>query len=171
MTLLPVINADSTRQWRECVTCGHLWAVARTDRTEEQRSQPEGALSFHHRTPATARVLVIDDVDATRRGLAQLLRLRGFEAIEARNGREGLQLLRDERSIRVVVLDLLMPGSNGYWFREQQLREPSLAEVPVIVFTGAAEDHLSTTLRVAEVLRKPVSVDRLFEAVTRYCAA
>jgi CheY-like chemotaxis protein len=115
-------------------------------------------------------VLIVDDVDATRRGLAQLLQLLGYETLEAANGDEGLQRLREEPRIRVVVLDLLMPGSNGYWFREQQLKDPAIADVPIIVFTGSeTNDTLMQALRVTEVLQKPVSADALCAAVSRHC--
>ena len=117
---------------------------------------------------AARAVLVIDDVAATRHGLAQLLRLRGFAALEAADGAEGLRVLRDTPHVCVVVLDLLMPRANGYWFREQQLQDPALAHIPVIVFTGA-DDVPDTQLMFAEVLRKPVSVDALLEAVERCC--
>ena len=62
-----------------------------------------------------------------------------------------------------------MPGTNGFWFREQQLGDPTLASVPVIVFTGSAREEQLRPLKVAEVLRKPFSVDALFQAVQRHC--
>jgi CheY-like chemotaxis protein len=114
-------------------------------------------------------VLVIDDVDATRRGLAELLRLRGYAPHEARNGAEGLQVLRDHPETRVVVLDLAMPGTNGFWFREQQLKDPALSHIPVIVFTGSAKRDALEHLQVAAVLLKPFSVDAVFHAIDKHC--
>jgi CheY-like chemotaxis protein len=116
-------------------------------------------------------VLVVDDVDATRQGLTQLLRLLGYDTREASNGSEGLQRLREDPGICVVVLDLLMPGTNGYWFREQQLNDPSIAHIPAIVFTGREleADDVTETLKVVDVFQKPVSADALCEAVSRYC--
>ena len=116
-------------------------------------------------------VLVIDDVDATRSGLAELLRLRGYDSYEAKDGRDGITRLRDRPDTRVVVLDLAMPETNGFWFREQQLKDPMLAQIPVIVFTGSGKgDHLQP-LDVADVLLKPFAVDDLLEAVERHSAA
>ena len=115
-------------------------------------------------------VLVVDDVDATRQGLAQLLRLLGYDAREASNGREALEQLREDPRICVVVLDLLMPGTNGYWFREQQLKDPSIAHIPAIVFTGRElQGNDTETLKVDELFQKPVSADALCEAVSRLC--
>lgn len=118
----------------------------------------------------TPTVLIVDDVDATRSGLAQLLQLLGYDTREAANGDEGLKRLREEPRISVVVLDLLMPGSNGFWFREQQLKDPAIADIPIIVFTGfEANDALLQALKVTEVLQKPVSADALCDAVSRHC--
>jgi CheY-like chemotaxis protein len=120
---------------------------------------------------ATRPVLVVDDVDATRHGLAELLRLRGYAAHEAKNGAEGIAVLREHPEIGVVVLDLTMPGTNGFWFREQQLMEPALAHVPVIVFTGSVQVEQLDRLAVADVFTKPFSVDELFESIDRHNTA
>ena len=115
-------------------------------------------------------VLIVDDADATRSGLVRLFQLRGYDTREAVNGADGLQRLREDPSINVVVLDLMMPGTNGYWFREQQLKDPSIAHIPAIVFTGRElQGDATETLKVAEVFQKPVSADALCEAVGRYC--
>jgi len=115
-------------------------------------------------------VLIVDDVDATRTGLAELLQLLGYETEEAANGVEALRRLRANPRIAVVVLDLVMPGASGYWFREQQLKDPAIANIPVVVFTGSeTSDVLPRTLKVAEVLHKPVRADALCEAIARYC--
>jgi CheY-like chemotaxis protein len=120
---------------------------------------------------SSSTVLVVDDVDATRSGLAELLQLRGYRTREASNGADGLAWLRRDPHISVVVLDLAMPDSNGYWFRQEQLTDPAIAHVPVIVFTGHADpDTLTQRLQVSDVLRKPVAVDALFDAIGRCCA-
>lgn len=122
------------------------------------------------REGARPPVLVIDDVDATRTGLAELLRMLGYDAHAARDGAEGLQKLRAGPRYCAVVLDLLMPGTSGYWFREQQLKDPEIAAIPVIVFTGMGRaEEIGRSLQVAEVLYKPISVDRLLEAIGRHC--
>ena len=120
--------------------------------------------------PPHATVLVVDDVAATRDGLATLLRLRGYQAHEAGNAVEGLRVLREERGIQVVVLDVMLPGANGFWFREQQLQDPAIADIPVILFTAAPDVDVNTTpFPVQAVVKKPVAVDALFELLARYC--
>jgi CheY-like chemotaxis protein len=117
--------------------------------------------------PGRRVVLVVDDVEATRSGLAQLLQLRGFETREAANGAEALRILREHRDVCTVVLDLAMPGTDGYWFREQQVKDPAIAGIPVIVFTASLSGDRARDLGVIEVCHKPFSLDCLFEAVNR----
>lgn len=103
-------------------------------------------------------------------GLAELLRLRGYDTHGASDGAEGLKILRENPHVCAVVLDLTMSGTSGYWFREQQLKEPLIAGIPVIVFTGAGkEEDIAAILKVSEVLLKPLSVDRLLVAISRCC--
>jgi CheY-like chemotaxis protein len=142
---------------------------------------PEVLLAEVRRAVAAARrrhlpderpvVLVVDDVEATRTGLAQLLQLRGFRTREAANGAEALETVREHRDVCAVVLDLGMPGTDGYWFREQQLRDPEIAGIPVIVFSASIEADQAHDLGIADVCHKPFSLDQLFEAVNRACAA
>jgi CheY-like chemotaxis protein len=114
-------------------------------------------------------VLVVDDVHATRAGLAELLRLRGLVVYEAATGHDALDTLRAHPKTSVVVLDLMMPQTDGYWFREQQLQDPAICHVPVIVFTGSPDSEPLARLQLSHVLLKPFSVDVLLEAIGRYC--
>jgi CheY-like chemotaxis protein len=116
-------------------------------------------------------VLVVDDVDATRAGLVELLRLRGYVVREAGNGADAIASLREHPETSVVLLDVAMPGTDGYWFRDQQLQDGTLARVPVVVFTGSANREQLAKLRVNDLLIKPFSVDRVFEAIDRHCMA
>jgi CheY-like chemotaxis protein len=112
----------------------------------------------------------VDDVGATRSGLAELLRLKGYEALEAGNGQEALNLLFSHPGVAVVVLDMNMPGSSGRWFREQQLSDPRIAHIPVILFTGARDLPADDELRFSERLRKPFAIEALLHAVRRYAS-
>jgi CheY-like chemotaxis protein len=115
-------------------------------------------------------VLVIDDNEATRIGLVELLNLRGYRTAMAANGREGLEMLRRDPSIGVVVLDLTMPVTDGYWFRARQLADPTIAHIPLIVFTGADRTEVNASLLSgAQVLYKPVDVGLMLETIASHC--
>ena len=122
--------------------------------------------------PAGSTILLIEDVEATRSGLAELLRLRGHAVKEAADGEEGLRLLREDPGVGVVVLDLQMAKMDGYTFRRRQLGEPAIGHVPVIVFTAASDpETVRNELQVETVLSKPFGVGDLLEALVRMCPA
>ena len=115
-------------------------------------------------------VLVIDDNEATRTGLVELLNLRGYRTAAAANGRDGLTSLRGDHSIGVVVLDLTMPVADGYWFRGEQRADPAIAHIPLIVFTGSDDAHVDVSmLEGAQVLRKPLGIPELLERIDSHC--
>jgi CheY-like chemotaxis protein len=120
--------------------------------------------------PPGSTILLIEDVEATRTGLAELLRLRGHEVKEAADGEEGLRLLREDPGVCAVVLDLQMANMDGYAFRRQQLGEPGIGHVPVIVFTAASDPaSVRSELQVETVLSKPFGVGDLLDALVRMC--
>ena len=126
------------------------------------------AISFGRMEPRS--VLIIDDNEATRTGLVQLLTLRGYRTLAAADGRDGLALLRSDRSVGLIILDLGMPIADGYWFRERQREDPLIAHVPLIVFTGTTHEQLDPrALDGADVLHKPVGIPQLLERIAIHC--
>jgi CheY-like chemotaxis protein len=107
-------------------------------------------------------VLVVDDDAAWREVVVELLALDGVEAVGAGNGLEALRRLRRER-LRpdAIVLDLSMPVLSGWQFRDEQLRDPTLRDIPVVVCSG---DDLGRT-GADRYLRKPCSPDDLLDAL------
>jgi CheY-like chemotaxis protein len=84
------------------------------------------------------RVVVIDDDEDWRDLLVQFLADQGFEPVGFSDAREALAALRDGDGIpAVILLDLEMPGMTGWEFRREQLRDPRLARIPVVVASAA----------------------------------
>ena len=106
----------------------------------------------------TARVLVVDDVDANVKLLEARLTADYFEVSTARSGREALDLCANER-VDVVLLDVMMPGIDGFEVCRRLKSEPRTQHIPVILVT--ALDHPSDRVRGLEAgaddfLTKPV---------------
>jgi DNA-binding response OmpR family regulator len=118
---------------------------------------------------APSRVLVIEDDLDIQQALAQVLTDDGYEAECASDGGEALVKLR-ERSDKpsVIILDLWMPGMDGFGFRRAQLASDETADIPVVVVTaaGVAPTEMAA-LGLAYVLRKPVDLDILLRVVRR----
>ena len=116
------------------------------------------------------RVLVVDDEHGVRTVMTRQLAHAGFDVVAAASGREGLDILRADGSIRVVLLDMMMPTMDGWGFRRAQLSEPAIARVPAVILTGAPlPSLLHEQLQAADYLLKPVGHEHLVSVVSNYC--
>jgi signal transduction histidine kinase/CheY-like chemotaxis protein len=84
---------------------------------------------------ASKRVMVVDDDEVTRYLLAESLTKMGFHVVEAQNGREAIQRMGDH-ILSGVLLDLMMPGLNGFEVLREIRRNSSTAQIPVIVHSS-----------------------------------
>jgi DNA-binding response OmpR family regulator len=117
-------------------------------------------------------VLIVDDERDTNDILARMVQARGFEPIQVFDGSEVLEAVR-EHNPDVVLLDLMMPGTDGFaiceklkWHRETNL-------IPVIMVTALNDpNHRLQGVRVGGngYLTKPFTADQLFEAIERAIA-
>jgi CheY-like chemotaxis protein len=110
--------------------------------------------------------LVVDDDADIRAVLQGLLDDEGYHAICVENGEEALNRLRAGLRPCLILLDLMMPIMDGHRFRAQQVSDPSLANIPVVVITAGTQ--LGKVDPVA-VLRKPFRYEELFARVTQFC--
>jgi two-component system cell cycle response regulator len=83
----------------------------------------------------TARVLVVDDILANVKLLEARLTAEYFEVLTANNGRAAMDIMQRER-VDVVLLDVMMPGMDGFEVCRQIKQNPKLAHVPVIMVTA-----------------------------------
>ena len=112
-------------------------------------------------------MLVVEDEAVPRQLLHALLTMHGYDVLEASNGQEGLQRLR-EATPDLILLDLNMPVMDGWEFRAAQrsLLDEHLAATPIVVMTGAdgAAAH-AASLSAAGLVEKPFNPDRLLGAI------
>jgi two-component system, chemotaxis family, chemotaxis protein CheY len=118
-------------------------------------------------------VLLAEDDPAAREAIRLLLESEGLDVAVAGDGDEALRFLRENGPPHLVLLDLCMPGTDGWAFMDALTRHPLWLGVPVIVLTGAA--GVSTeevrALGADDLLRKPVDPDELIAIVSRYAWA
>ena len=111
-------------------------------------------------------IFVVDDDADLREVLGDLLTDEGYEALLFANGESALEFLREGARPRLILLDLMMPGMNGWQFREEQLRDHALRDIPVVVMT-ASTGFDASPLGSAEILKKPVGIEQILDAVER----
>jgi CheY-like chemotaxis protein len=114
-------------------------------------------------------VLIIEDDDTIRETMAEALTSEGFEVIAASDGAEALAEIRAGTRPGLVLLDLMMPGMDGWRFLEELH-----VDLPIVVVSAFV--HGAKTMTAAALLRrpigfmtKPINLDVLVEVVGRYC--
>lgn len=121
------------------------------------------------RSETTPRsVLLIEDDGELREAMADALTSRGLAVIVAGDGREGLRQMRERRP-DVVVLDLMMPGMDGWQFRIQQRLEPGIAETPIVALS-ASHSPAAAAVDADLFLQKPCSADVIVDAIDEVIA-
>ena len=112
------------------------------------------------------RILVVEDDEDAREAMVALLQMKGYRAVPAGNGKEALDYLHKAPVPDLIILDLWMPVMDGWQFREEQIKDPRLAAVPVIVVTALSD---RADVDANEIIIKPVDIDRLLTSISHYC--
>jgi len=123
------------------------------------------------RPPRRGAILVVEDRDDVRQGMAQLLELHGFLVVDAAAGEQALDHLRaDPDGFALLLLDLRMPGPvDGRDVRRSQLKSPDLADIPTVVVTATVPDGITKAqLRADAWIEKPFRFDDLLLVVRQY---
>jgi CheY-like chemotaxis protein len=120
-----------------------------------------------------ADVLVVDDEADIRDCLAALLKRDHHSVATAADGAQALEYLRRHPRPRLILLDLAMPGMDGWDFLHARQRRPRLRRVPVVVFSAAPADLApeALALGVAAVFQKPIDLPAVLEVARRHCPA
>lgn len=83
-------------------------------------------------------ILVVDDSPTIRKVVTGVLEARGFTTLGAADGREALEVLR-QQSVAMVLLDFVMPVMNGYQFCRELRADPKLAHLPVVLMSAKGD--------------------------------
>jgi len=116
------------------------------------------------------KVLVCDDTDSVRALIVLNLELEGYQVVEARDGQEALEILRDPRQVLpdVVTVDALMPRRDGWWTVAMIRTDPDLTHLPVAMVTASVQGHHRAQAEQASVdafISKPFDPDELVAIV------
>ncbi len=110
-------------------------------------------------------MLIVDDDQEWRQLLRNALTIAGYIVQEARGGFEALRQL-DSAPPDLVILDLALPGIDGYAVRAELGAQVHTRSIPVVILTGSTDDDLDR-LKVNCVLRKPVTPSAVVDAVAK----
>ncbi|MEW6441772.1 MAG: response regulator [bacterium] len=113
------------------------------------------------------KVLVVDDDEMVLIALEELLRSKGYQPKAVPGGEEALDALAKE-SFDLVVLDIIMPGMDGYEVCRRIRRQESLRDLPVVMLTAMSseDDRKKGEAAGANLfLPKPISPQRLLSLI------
>ena len=85
------------------------------------------------------RLLVVDDDANNRDVLARTLQKRGYTVVQAADGAEALRMLQEDGGVETVLLDIIMPGMNGWETLQRMKADDTLKTLPVIMISGLGE--------------------------------
>ena len=113
-------------------------------------------------------VLIVEDEEDLREIMRQALEMKGYAVVTAAEGQAALERIGEIEQLCLVLLDLVMPGMNGWDFYEKLRERPELASVPVVVHSSTPA---SAPKGVSRVIGKPLMLDGLLSVVRQYCSA
>ena len=114
-------------------------------------------------------VLVIDDDPDQRALMTRFLHREGFRVQTASEGMEGLELARKLQP-RAILLDVMMPGIDGWSVLSELKADPELSAIPVVMVTFIDQRSLAASLGAADYMMKPVRWDRFSKVMDRFRA-
>jgi CheY-like chemotaxis protein len=118
-------------------------------------------------------VLLVDDDFGILDGISDFLEAEGYRVVPASNGIDALNQLRSGVRVDAIVLDVMMPLMDGWDFRAEQLAEPSLRDIPVVVISAGAftRETLQRQFDAHDVLSKPLDLDGFVRALQSACGS
>jgi CheY-like chemotaxis protein len=122
---------------------------------------------------ADKQILIVDDSDDDRLITTAVLRHAGFEVLGAANAEQGFAIEKQERPA-VILMDIEMPGPDGFKAIEDLRSDAGVSAIPVIIYTAFDDIHQNELLDLAPrllVLRKPLTPAKLVETVQKAVGA
>ncbi len=115
------------------------------------------------------KILVVEDDAATREAMVTILQREGYRVLQAEDGQEAFNRLREEGPFDLILLDILLPALDGRRFLEWRQRDPTFATTPVLIVSGVGTEipGWAASLGACGFLAKPVEVADLLTEIRR----
>ncbi len=127
----------------------------------------------HAPADGAARILIVDDNDENRALLEIIMGAEGFALSAADSGEAALMLVAQEPPA-LILLDLMMPGMDGYEVARQLKRGPFTRHIPILMVTGSCDAKtkgLALAAGAEEVFSKPLDIAGLVNQVRHWLSA
>ncbi|HBG81409.1 TPA: hypothetical protein DDW69_01065 [candidate division CPR2 bacterium] len=118
------------------------------------------------------KILVIEDDRLLSDVMNRILKFAGYEAIFAKDGAEGLKIAKDNDSIGLVFLDLLLPQKNGFEVLKELKGDDQTKDIPVVIVSNIAEEAKIKECKengaLDYIIKSNISVNALKDTIKRY---
>jgi signal transduction histidine kinase/CheY-like chemotaxis protein/HAMP domain-containing protein len=131
----------------------------------------EARTDTRHAALRGRKALVIDDDPRNVFAIASTLRLSGMSVLEASSGQAGINALLTEPGIDVILMDIMMPGMDGYATMSVIRQMPDFARLPIIAVTARAmlgDREKSIAAGASDYVTKPVDPAELLSSIERW---
>ena len=120
---------------------------------------------------AGATILLVDDNSDILEVIRVILETEGYRVATASNGAEALARLREGLDPQLIILDLTMPVMDGWEFRDRQLADPALRDIPTIIYSAVASVRRESVgaLRVVGAFDKGADLSAMLRLVAEIC--
>ena len=116
------------------------------------------------------KILVVDDSKTDLHHLSDLLGKRGYSVRTAENGEEAMRRLAEEKP-DLILMDVVMPGQNGFQLTRSITRDPRFSDVPVIMCTSKNQETdkvWGMRQGARDYIVKPVNADELIGKIKAF---
>ncbi len=117
-----------------------------------------------------SKILLVDDSKTELHHLSDLLGKRGYTVRTAENGEEAMRRLAEEKP-DLILMDVVMPGQNGFQLTRSITRDPRFADVPVIMCTSKNQETdkvWGMRQGARDYIVKPVDADELLAKIKNF---
>jgi len=117
------------------------------------------------------RVLIVDDDPRNLFAISSVLESQGMDVLIAENGQDGIDVLMSEPAIDLVLMDIMMPGMDGYSTMEVIRRQDGFEALPIIALTAKAmvgDREKAIGAGASDYVTKPVAIDMLLDIMHRW---
>ncbi len=116
------------------------------------------------------KILIVDDSKTELHHLSEVLGKRGYSVRTAENGEEAMRRLAEEKP-DLILMDVVMPGQNGFQLTRSITRDPRFADVPVIMCTSKNQETdkvWGMRQGARDYIVKPVATDELLSKIRAF---
>ncbi|MGO7201587.1 response regulator, partial [Rhizobium ruizarguesonis] len=113
-------------------------------------------------------VLLVDDDARNIFALSSVLERRGMKVLTATTGSEAIDVINNEPSVAIVLMDIMMPGMDGYETMQVIRSEPRFRRLPIVALTAKAmkgDREKCLEAGASDYLAKPVNTEQLLSAL------